>query len=80
MTVTSTELGDTGGLQFDAAGPTTTTQRRFVVKADSADDKLETDLMAIQALASDRSTQTTQHWSASRSVASVTPTTRLYGV
>ena len=49
MTVTSTELGDTGGLQFDAAGPTTTTQRRFVVKADSADDKLETDLMAIQA-------------------------------
>tara|TARA_Y100000114_G_scaffold77560_1_gene71327 strand:- start:9462 stop:10352 length:891 start_codon:yes stop_codon:yes gene_type:complete len=49
MTVTSTELGDTGGLQFDAAGPTTTTQRRFVVKADSAEDKLETDLMAIQA-------------------------------
>jgi hypothetical protein len=49
MTVTRTELGDTGGLQFDAAGPTTTTQRRFVVKADSADDKLETDLMAIQA-------------------------------
>ena len=49
MTVTSTELGDTGGLLFDAAGPTTTTQRRFVVKADSADDHLTTDLQAIQA-------------------------------
>lgn len=42
-------MNDTGGLQFDAAGPTTTTQRRFVVSADSADDLLTTDLAAIQA-------------------------------
>jgi len=48
MTVTSKELGDTGGLLFDAAGPTTTTQRRFVVKADAASDNLKTDLQAIQ--------------------------------
>tara|TARA_R100001163_G_C5049854_1_gene186760 strand:- start:241 stop:1131 length:891 start_codon:yes stop_codon:yes gene_type:complete len=49
MTVTSTELADTGGLQFDASGPTTTTQRRFVVEAESTDDQLTTDLQAITA-------------------------------
>ena len=47
MSITTEELKDTGGYVIDAKGPTTTTKRRFVVRADSSEDLLTTDLQAI---------------------------------